>query len=561
MSLHPEEIPPIPEETVRVARAAFPKGNLFIQMRDVLGTFYKDQDFASLYPRRGQSAEVPWRLALITIMQFVENLSDRQAAESVRARIDWKYALSLELTDAGFDYSVLSEFRDRLLVGKAEQWLLDGIVQCFVEKKLLKARGKQRTDSTHVVAAVRDLTRLEHVGETLRHTLNELAMVASEWLVGHVPPVWYDRYGKRLEESRFPRNLQERETLAATIGADGFELLTWIYQPATPEVVRSCKAVELLRQVWLQQYYAPSDKVQLRETKDSPPGALRIRSIYDVEARHSIKRSTEWTGYKVHLTETCDEESPRLITNVETTEATSQDQTVVNDIHKALKRKGILPKQHIVDQGYMSAHLIATSQKKYKIDLFGPIAVDSRWQAKADQGFSASDFVVNWKQKKVRCPQGKRSHLWKPTRDMFDNPVIHVEFRKQDCAQCPVRSQCTRSVTQPRTITLKAQDDYGALQMARTRQQSPSFKQEYAIRAGVEGTLSQGIRVFHLRTSRYIGMAKTRFQHIVTAAALNVVRAIAWLEGIPIAKTRQSHFARCNPSLSDCQREVETIPV
>jgi transposase len=531
-----------------------------MQMRDELGTFYKDEDFAHLYPRRGQSAAAPWRLALITILQFVENLSDRQAAEAVRARIDWKYALSMELTDTGFDYSVLSEFRHRLLAGKSEHYLLDAMVRCFTERKLIKDRGKQRTDSTHVLAVVRDLTRVEHIGETLRHALNELAIVAPEWLVQHVPQTWYDRYGKRFEESRLPRLIAERETLTTAIGTDGFQLLDRIYQPDTPSLVQLSTAVELLRQVWLQQFYAPNEKVQLREAKDSPPGALRIRSVYDMEARHSIKRSTEWTGYKVHLTETCDSESPRLITNTETTEATTQDQSVVKNIHKALKRKGMLPKQHIVDQGYMSAHLIATSQQEYEVELLGPVAMDVRWQAKAGEGFSLSDFQVNWKRKTVRCPRGKRSHLWKPGQDSFGNPIIHVEFRKPDCAKCPVRSQCTRSVTQPRGITLKAQEDYEALRMARTRQQTDSFKQEYAIRSGVEGSLSQGIRAFHLRSCRYIGLAKARLQHIMTAAALNVVRAVAWLEGIPLAKTRQSHFARLNPSLPDLQSEPVTTP-
>lgn len=197
------------------------------------------------------------------------------------------------------------------------------MVQCFTEQKLIKDRGKQRTDSTHVLAVVRDLTRVEHIGETLRHALNELAIIAPGWLAQPVPQTGYDCYGKRFEESRLPRLPSERETLTITIGTDGFQLLDRIYQPDTPSIVRSSTAVELLRQGWLQQYYAPNENVQLRESKDSPPGALRIRSVYDREARHSIKRSTEWTGYRVHLTETCDSESPRLITNTETTEATT----------------------------------------------------------------------------------------------------------------------------------------------------------------------------------------------------------------------------------------------
>ena len=182
MSLKPSVIEPIPEQTARVARAAFPKGNLYISIRDQLGTLFEDADFTTLYPKRGQPACPPWRLALITVMQFLENLSDRQAAEAVRSRIDWKYVLSLELTDAGFDHSVLSNFRERLSAGEQPALLFDRVIEMLKEKNLLKVRGKQRTDSTHVLAAIRVMNRLELVAETMRAALNELASVSPIWL-------------------------------------------------------------------------------------------------------------------------------------------------------------------------------------------------------------------------------------------------------------------------------------------------------------------------------------------------------------------------------------------
>src|SRR5262245_2248042 len=165
MSLSPESPFDIPKSTQEVAQAAFPKGNRYLQMRAALGTLYTDTQFADLYPAVGQPAEAPWRLALVTLMQFAENLTDRQAAEAVRGRIDWKYALGLDLTDAGFDFSVLSEFRTRLIGGAAEERLLTTMLDCFTARGLLKSRGNQRTDSTHIVAAVRSLNRLEIVGE------------------------------------------------------------------------------------------------------------------------------------------------------------------------------------------------------------------------------------------------------------------------------------------------------------------------------------------------------------------------------------------------------------
>ncbi len=179
MSLKPEPIDPVPEETARIARAAFPKGNLYLRLRDELGTLYQDEQFADLFPSRGQPAEAPWRLALVTLMQFLEGLSDRQAAESVRSRLDWKYLLGLEVTDAGFHYSVLSEFRSRLLAGGAEARLFEVLLSHFKACSWLTERQRQRTDSTHIVAAVRSLNRLELVGRTLQHALNTLAQVAA----------------------------------------------------------------------------------------------------------------------------------------------------------------------------------------------------------------------------------------------------------------------------------------------------------------------------------------------------------------------------------------------
>lgn len=205
MSLQLEPVSLIPDETVRVAKASFPKGSIYIRMRDELGVFYSDEAFACLFPRRGQPALAPWRLALVTVMQYAEGLTDRQAADAVRSRIDWKYALGLELTNPGFDFSVLSEFRSRLIDGSHERQLLDLMLTCFVEKGLLKSPKQQRTDSSHVLAAIRVLSRLENIGETLRHALNTLAVVAPNLLRSIVPsPEWYERYARKFEDSRLP---------------------------------------------------------------------------------------------------------------------------------------------------------------------------------------------------------------------------------------------------------------------------------------------------------------------------------------------------------------------
>jgi transposase len=247
MSLHPEPIEPVPEETARVARAAFPRSNPCIELRDVFGSVYTDADFADLFPRRGHAAEAPWRLALVTVLQFAEGLSDRQAAEAVRSRIDWKYALGLALEDPGFDFSVLSEFRARLIAGAAEQRLLSLLlVQCQAHG-LLKTRGRQRTDATNVLGALRQLNRLECVGETMRQALNALAEAAPDWLRALSPPEWFDRYSRRIEDARLPTKPDERQQYAEVIGADGLALLEAVYAAEAPAGLRQLTAVQILR--------------------------------------------------------------------------------------------------------------------------------------------------------------------------------------------------------------------------------------------------------------------------------------------------------------------------
>jgi transposase len=385
-----------------------------MQMRAALGTIYTNTQFADLYPAVGQPAEAPWRLALVTIMQFAENLTDRQAAEAVRGRIDWKYALGLELTDAGFDFSVLSEFRTRLIAGAAEERLLTQMLAHCVEQGLLTARGTQRTDSTHIVAAVRDLNRLEIVGETLHHTLNVLAQVDPDWVRAQVTAEWFLRYGQRFSDYRLPKGKRDRQQLAETIGQDGLHLLTQIYSDATLTHLRALPAVELLRQVWVQHYYQENGVLSWRDAKNFPPSALMIASPYDLDSRYSEKRGHHWRGYKVHLTETCDDEAPNLIMHVETTFATDQGVTVVDTIHQGLADQALLPAMHVVDGAYVSSDALVASQQDYQIALTGPMRQDQSWQAHDEHAFDMSQFHIDWDQEVVTCPHGKQSRYWKP---------------------------------------------------------------------------------------------------------------------------------------------------
>ena len=229
MSLKPSDARTVPEETARVAKAAFPKGNLALFLRDELEGLYSDELFTDLYPERGKPAEAPWRLAIVTILQFAEDYSDREAADAVRSKIDWKYALGLELTDTGFDFTVLSKFRKRLQEGSAEHRLFDELLKACQAKRLIRKRGNARTDSTHDLAKVRALNRLGSHVEAIRVALNSLATLAPEWLKEWVPEDWYERYSKRFESFRAPKQKEAAKALAEHVGEDGFVLLEKIY--------------------------------------------------------------------------------------------------------------------------------------------------------------------------------------------------------------------------------------------------------------------------------------------------------------------------------------------
>ena len=551
MSLHPQDLFLIPAETERVARAAFPKGCLALHVMEALGPLFQDQQFAALFPRRGQPAEAPARLALATLLQFAEGLSDRQAADAIRGRIDWKYALALELTDPGFDHTVLSEFRSRLVEGQAEQLLLDTLLTRCQELGLLKKRGRQRTDSTHVLAAVRVLNRLERVGETLRAALNALAVVAPEWLQALAPAEWYERYGERVENYDLPKTEQGRLTLAALIGADGQKLLHAIDVARDQSWLHEVPAVKLLRRVWAEQYLEHEGQWCWRAAKDMPSPADLIASPYDAEARYSNKRSVEWIGYKVHLTETCDEErAPHLITNVETTPATTPDDNMLEQVHQSLQSRDLLPAQHLVDKGYTDSDMLVESQQKYGVEIIGPVADDPSWQARSAEGFDKSQFQVDWERKVVTCPAGKQSVSWLPHTYPQNGMKWEVRFSRTDCSPCPFRAQCTRAQVEPRLIGLQEREYYEALQARRQQQKTEEFQKQYAARAGIEGTHAQAIQRCGLRQCRYLGLAKVHLQHVLTAAAINLVRIADWWTSTLRATTRRSRLAALRPVLA-----------
>lgn len=545
MSLHPQPVGRVPDTTASVARAAFPKGNPYLRLRDELGTLFTDQDFTALFPNKGQPALPPWRLALITIVQFLENLTDRQAADGVRARIDLKYLLGLELTDPGFDFSVLSEFRARLVTEQAERLLLDTLLERFKEKGLVKARGQQRTDSTHVLAAIRVLSRVELAGETLRAALNELAVVDPEWVRDVVPHEWYDRYGRRIEDARLPKGQAARQAHAEQVGDDGFRLLDALDGQESGAALRQLQGVQTVRLVWSQQFKRVEGKVCWRTASELPPARERLDSPHDPDARYANKADFTWVGYRVHVSESCDDDAPHLITHVETTLATVPDINMTQALHQALADKQLTPGVHIVDSGYVDADLLTTTFEAYGLDLIGPARRDKSWQAQTEGAFDFTAFEVHWDERFAICPGGKRTSSWVERPGPLGSPKIHAKFRLKDCGRCPLKASCTRGIL--RNLSFQPQAVQEALYAARQRETTEEWQRRYHRRAGIEATLSQGVRTFGLRRTRYRGLPKTRLQHAVIGAAINVVRVVDWLSDTPRWQAHLSRFAALKP--------------
>ncbi len=575
---------PLPAPQVAEAVAAMYRGRrerpLPVLVRDKLGEWLADEQFAGAYGVRGKPGWPPSRLALVTVFQKAEDLTDRQAAECVRTRIDWKYALGLHLADPGFDHSVLSEFRARVAGGGLDQVVLDTLLERLAASGLVGAGGKMRTDSTHVISAVRDLNRLELAGESVRACLEALAVAAPQVVAQLLDDSWGKRYAARIDTWRMPASETRKAELAQAYGRDGHALLKTVHAAAgsDPDLAFLARLhqVEVLRVVLGQNYLAVEDdqgrEVIRRREADAeglPPGRSRITSPYDLDARWGVKRDTFWNGYKVHVTETCDTSAaadddssssdvdgdgeavapPHLITNVETTDATVPDSQMTEPIHARLAGRGLLPAEHYVDSGYPSAELLVSSLASFGIALVTPMLADTSPQARAGAGFDRTAFSIDFDARQATCPQGHASSSWNPVAQRGTDTIV-ITFAKRTCGPCPVRAQCTTSTSGRRQLTVHPRDVHQAQLAARAAQATKDFEARYALRAGVEGTIRQGVAVTGIRHARYRGLTRTRLEHASAAVAVNLIRLHAWWNGHPLDRTRTSHLARLELALA-----------
>src|SRR6266536_2029407 len=504
---------PGPDPQIAAAIAAKYRGKrprpLAVQIRDRLGQWLEDEAFAAAFGTRGKPGWSPSRLALVTVLQRAENLPDRQAADAVRMRLDWQYLLGLPLDDPGFDPTVLVEFRTRVADAGLELVVLDALLAKLAAAGLVKAGGKQRTDSTHVVAAVAALNRLELAGESVRAALEALAAAHPDWLAQRIcVSDFARRYGTPMTSWRPPAAQARRDELAVAYARDGYALLAAVYHGSAPAWLRELPAVDVLRRVLVQNYTRVitgdgREVIKRREKEPEgdglPPGHARIASPYDLDARWGVKREEFWLGYKLHVTETCDDPPPctcrpdpaarpaaggrdhdrgcaqpvfpNLITHVATTDATVTDNQMTGAVHAGLAARNLAPGRQYLDSGYLSAAVVVAALTTWGIALIGPLLADTSAQARAGAGY------------------------------------------------------------------------------ARAAENTIPFQADYARRAGVEGTMHQAAS-HGARRARYRGLPKTRLDHVYMAAALNLLRLEAYWNGTPLDRQRTSHLARLELGLA-----------
>jgi len=554
MCVQPGPWPEVPAETARVAKRAFRKGSLAIRVRDELGAWCSDEVFAGAYGVRGAPGISPAQLAVVTVLQFAGDLTDRQAADAVRGRLDWKYCLGLELGDEGFDFSVLSEFRSRLVAGGMEAALLESLLGRLAGLGLVGAGMRQRTDSTHVLGRIRELNRLELAGETVRAALEALAAAAPGWLASVIDASWQQVYGQQIADLRLPASTAARADLALQYGRDGYHLLRQVHAPQAPGWLAGLPAVQALRLIWIQQFclehVAAGEKVIWRgDEQGLPPGRSRLVSPYDLDVRYAEKRGQGWTGYKVHISETCHEPdpagrrpAPNLITGTATTLAPVTDVEMTEPVHGTLAARGLLPGEHAADSGYASGALLLAARAR-GVTLLTPLPPDGSWQARSG-GYTAAMFTIDWENQQVTCPQGATSSTWAPARDRHGGDTILARFAQAACRPCPARAQCTTSARSGRQVSFRPRQIHEAITAARAGQATSTWRRRYQIRAGIEGTIAQATHVTGIRRARYLGLDKTRLEHNTAAAAINLIRLDAWWTGRPLDRTRTTHLQR-----------------
>lgn len=488
------------------------ESNPYRVIGDHLADILQDEQFADMYESTGRYAVSPSLLAMVTIFQFQEKVPDREAAEMVAMRLDWKYALHLPLDYPGFDFSILCDFRQRILEHGKEALIFDTILKKVQALGFIKKRGKQRTDSIAVVGAVRQLSILETVSETMRTTLAAMAKTDPAWVEKAVPAIFREQYAESRPDYRL--TAEEREAALLQTGKDGYWLLEQV-DASAPEGIKDLRELRTMRAVWEQRYHRVEGKVKVREkTIDA---TKLIVTPHDPGVRAGEKRGKKWHGEKVHVTETAEKGEVNFITDVTTANASSGDGESLGEIREGLAQRDLTPGEQYVDSGYVSGKQIADSEAE-GIELIGPPLADT-----SPNGFKISDFAIDRMSRQAICPARHKSVKWSQRTDRDGSRAINIQFRASTCAACPLRDRCTSSQS---GRSLHLGEHYETLEARRAEAKTEQFREKMRSRPAIEATLSELVRGYGLRRHRYRGDAKRHFENMLTGAACNLKRLV-----------------------------------
>lgn len=526
MTMQRRDLSPMPADIAAVGQQVLPPTNPYRVIGDHLADLLDDADFADLYATRGRHAISPALLAMVTLFQCLEDIPDREAAAQVVVRLDWKYALHRPLTDPGFDYSCLCYFRKRLLAHQREGQVFETVLATVRALGLLKKRGTQRTDSLAVLGAVRRLSALETVTETLRLAMRALAPTA--WGQRELPASFQAQYLHLRPDYRL--SAAEQAALFAQVGRDGAWVLDRLAD--APLAVQEQEAVAVLRAVWDQRFERVDGDTRVRaHTVDC---TALIVTPHDPGVRAGQKRGQAWRGEKVHVTETTEPAEPgepTFITDVTTANASSGDGAALPQIRAQLARRDLLPEEQVVDSGYISGPQMARSQAA-GVDLIGPPLADT-----SPQAFKIAAFTIDRAAQQARCPQGHLAVKWSERTERDGSRAVNIQFAAATCAVCPVRTQCT-SGTSGRSLHLS--EHYELLMARRAEAQTAAFRERMRARPAIEATLSELVRAHGLRRHRYRGEAKRVLENLLKGAACNLKRLVRAL------------VARWEPDVATC---------
>jgi transposase len=525
MSLKPAPVRLLPPELVTWAEQHLPPESPYRLVGDLLYPDLHDDLFADCYHKEGRPAVSPVILSLVTLFQSLENLPDRAAAFAAVDRRSWQYAMHLPADFAGFDASILVDFRKRLLAHDAEARIFEHVLHTMQVLGLLKARGIQRTDSLSLFTKARKLTRIEFMVETMRVTLRAVVKADKTWAQANLAAEWEARYAKICRSEHLDKD--QIAGLSVQTGDDGQLLLDLLDADDGPAALRDLFAVTVLRTVWSQHYAKGDDGHLAWVTTRNAPGAERIETPHDPEARWSSKRDQGWNGHKLQVTETDDADLPHLITDIAVTSATVSDFVAIDAIRARQKQHDVLPGERYADSGYVSGETIASGATDFGEDLIGRIRhAPPTPQSQMPDGLTHADFQIDWEGKQVTCPAGHTAVMTTNGK----RPERQATFQAKRCRACPLHDRCCTGTKDGRTLRFGIH--YPETMAARARQRTDAFKRAYRLhRSGIEGCLSSLVRGQGIRTNHYCGRAKNHMRALFVGAAVNLDRAAAWRAG------------------------------